>query len=98
MKPAGFENGQDIISSQYLKDPTDAQWKDDAGMKAWNEFLDKYYPEANRADASVMYGYDAQRKVKNIVIDNVTVGGRKLTAPEINVLDIGQFVEGVSFK
>ena len=51
MKPAGFENGQDIISSQYFKDPTDAQWKNDAGMKAWNEFLDKYYPEANRADS-----------------------------------------------
>ena len=28
----------------YLKDPTDAQWKNDAAMKAWNEFLDKYYP------------------------------------------------------
>ena len=23
IKPAGFENAQDIISSQYLKDPTD---------------------------------------------------------------------------
>src|SRR5438128_6766057 len=57
IKPAGFENSQDIISSSYLKDPTDAQWKNDAGMKAWNEFLDKYYPEANRADASVMYAY-----------------------------------------
>jgi branched-chain amino acid transport system substrate-binding protein len=29
IKPAGFENAQDIISSQYFKDPTDAQWKDD---------------------------------------------------------------------
>jgi branched-chain amino acid transport system substrate-binding protein len=57
MKPAGFENSQGIISSSYLKDPTDSQWKDDKAMKAWNEFLDKYYPEANRADASVMYGY-----------------------------------------
>jgi len=57
MKPAGFENAQGIISSNYLKDPTDAQWKNDAAMKAWNEFLDKYYPEANRADASVMYAY-----------------------------------------
>ena len=57
MKPAGFENAQDIISSNYLKDPTDPQWKNDKGMKAWNEFLDKYYPEANRADASVMYAY-----------------------------------------
>jgi len=57
MKPAGFENSQGIISSSYLKDPTDSQWKNDAAMKAWNEFLDKYFPEANRADASVMYGY-----------------------------------------
>src|SRR3981189_2205344 len=57
IKPAGFENAQDIISSAWLKDPTDAQWKDHAGRKGWNEFLDKYYPEANRADASVVYGY-----------------------------------------
>src|ERR1700738_747974 len=54
MKPAGFENSQGIISSAYLKDPTDPQWKDDPGMKAWNEFLDKYFPEANRTDASVI--------------------------------------------
>jgi branched-chain amino acid transport system substrate-binding protein len=26
-------------------------------MIGWNQFLDKYYPEANRADASVMYAY-----------------------------------------
>ena len=47
--PAGPENAQDIISSAYLKDPTDAQWKNDKGMKAWNEFLDKYYPEGQLA-------------------------------------------------
>jgi branched-chain amino acid transport system substrate-binding protein len=57
IKPAGFENAQDIISSAYLKDPTDPEWKNDAAVKAWNEFLDKYYPEANRADVTVMYGY-----------------------------------------
>jgi branched-chain amino acid transport system substrate-binding protein len=57
LKPAGFENAQGIISSQYFKDPSDPQWKNDPSMKAWNEFLDKYYPEANRADASVMYAY-----------------------------------------
>jgi branched-chain amino acid transport system substrate-binding protein len=57
IKPAGFDASQGIISSAYLKDPTDPQWKDDAGMKGWNAFLDKYYPDANRADLSVMYGY-----------------------------------------
>src|ERR1700723_2268595 len=40
--PAGPQNAQGIVSSAHLKDPTDPQWKTDAGMKAWNEFLDKY--------------------------------------------------------
>ncbi|MBR1125782.1 ABC transporter substrate-binding protein [Bradyrhizobium lablabi] len=67
MKPAGFENGQGIISSAYLKDPTDPQWKDDAAMKAWNEFLDKYYPEANRADGSVMYAYIVAQGLEHVL-------------------------------
>src|SRR5216117_405942 len=52
MKPAGFENAQGIISSNYLKDTSDPQWKDDAGMKAFDEFLAKYFPEGNRIDGS----------------------------------------------
>src|SRR3989440_7040552 len=67
IKPAGFEKAQDIISSQYLKDPTDAQWKDDAGMKAWNGFLDKYYPEATRADASVIFGYTVAQGLVHVL-------------------------------
>jgi branched-chain amino acid transport system substrate-binding protein len=67
MKPAGFENSQGIISSIYLKDPTDAQWKDDAAVKAWNVFLDKYYPEANRADASVMYAYIVAQGLEHVL-------------------------------
>jgi branched-chain amino acid transport system substrate-binding protein len=67
IKPAGFENAQDIISSQYLKDPTDKQWEKDAGMIAWNLFLDKYYPEANRADASVMYAYTVAQGLVHVL-------------------------------
>src|SRR5580692_11309825 len=32
IKPAGFNAAQNVISSAYLKDPTDPQWKDDARM------------------------------------------------------------------
>src|SRR5438105_1285565 len=67
VKPAGMENAQGIISSAYLKDPTDPQWKDDAGMKAWNEFLDKYFPEANRTDASVIYGYTVAQTLVHVL-------------------------------
>jgi branched-chain amino acid transport system substrate-binding protein len=55
MKPAGFDASQGIISSYYMKDPTDPQWKTDPTMKEWNSFLDKYYPDANRSDAAIIY-------------------------------------------
>ena len=75
IKPAGMENAQDIISSQYFMDPTDEQWKKDPAMIAWNQFLDKYYPEANRADASVMYGYIVSQGLVHVLKacgDNLT--------------------------
>ena len=36
-------------------------------IKAWNAFLDKYYPEANRADASVMYGYTVAQGLVHVL-------------------------------
>src|ERR1700754_2910894 len=98
MKPAGFENGQDIISSNYLKDPTDAQWKTDAGMKAWNEFLDKYYPEANRADASVMYAYTVAQGLVHVLKncgDNLTRENIMKQAASIKNLELGGLLPGI---
>ncbi|SDT54866.1 ABC-type branched-chain amino acid transport system, substrate-binding protein [Bradyrhizobium canariense] len=57
IKPAGFENSQDIISATFLKDVTDPQWANDPGMKRFFDFLTKYYPDANRTDWSVLNGY-----------------------------------------
>jgi len=57
MKPAGFENGQDIITVAYLKDPTDKQWDNADDMKAWREWMAKYNPSGNPGDAFNIYGY-----------------------------------------
>jgi len=67
IRPAGVDNSQGIISSAWLKDPTDPQWKDDADIKSWNAFLDKYYPEANRADANVIYGYAVAQTMVHVL-------------------------------
>jgi branched-chain amino acid transport system substrate-binding protein len=98
IKPAGFERSQSIISSAYLKDPTDAQWKNDAGMKAWNEFLDKYYPEANRADASVMYAYTVAQGLVHVLKacgDNLTRENIMKQAAGIKDLELGGLLPGV---
>src|SRR5580693_4810219 len=35
LRPAGLDNAKDIISTAYLKDPTDPMWQDDPGVKTW---------------------------------------------------------------
>jgi branched-chain amino acid transport system substrate-binding protein len=65
IKPAGFENAQGILSANYAKDSTDPQWDNDPGMKKFLAFLEKYFPEGNKLDSSVVYGYGvAQTMVK----------------------------------
>jgi branched-chain amino acid transport system substrate-binding protein len=98
IKPAGMENAQDIISSNYLKDPTDLQWKNDKGMIAWNEFLDKYYPEANRADASVMYAYTVAQGLVHVLKacgDDLTRENIMRQAASIRDLELGGLLPGV---
>jgi branched-chain amino acid transport system substrate-binding protein len=75
IKPAGFENSQGILSAAYAKDGADPQWDNDPGMKKFLAFLEKYYPDGNRLDASVVFGYGvAQTMVKVLEMcgDNLT--------------------------
>ena len=55
--PAGPEKAVGIISAAYLKDPTDTQWKDDAGMQTWRAFMAKYLPGADLTDSNYVYAY-----------------------------------------
>ena len=57
LKPAGLENAKGIISDNSFKDPTDPQWRNDAGYKQWVAFMDKYYPDGDKTDNQTVYGY-----------------------------------------
>ena len=57
LKAAGLEFAKDIISTAYLKDPTDPAWKDDPGVKTWRAFMDKYYPDGDQTNNNDVYGY-----------------------------------------
>ncbi len=75
IKPAGFENAQGILSAAYAKDGADSQWDNDPGMKKFYAFLEKNFPEGNKLDGSVVYGYGAAQtmvKVLEMCGDNLT--------------------------
>jgi len=55
--PAGPEKAIGMLSTQYLKDPTDPAWQDDAGMKQWRDFMAKYMPGGDVTDAAYVFAY-----------------------------------------
>jgi ABC-type branched-subunit amino acid transport system substrate-binding protein len=67
IKPAGFENSQGIISAAYLKDVSDPQWDNDAGMKQFLDFLAKDFPEGNKLDGSVVVGYGVSQTLVQVL-------------------------------
>src|ERR1017187_10913405 len=98
IKPAGFEASQNIISSAYLKDTSAPQWKDDAGMKAFDEFLTKYFPEGNRIDGSVMYGYTVALGLVHVLKacgDNLTRENIMKQAASIKWLELRGLLPGI---
>ena len=101
MKPAGLDASQGIISSAYVKDPTDPQWKNDPGMKRWNEFLDGYYKDANRADGAIVYAYAVAQTLEHVLKacgDNLTRENVMKQAAEMRDLELDGLLPGIKIN
>jgi ABC-type branched-subunit amino acid transport system substrate-binding protein len=75
IKPAGYENSQDIISAAYLKDVSDDQWKNDPGMKDFLAFMKKDFPDGNTLDGGTIVGYGVAQTLVHVLEkcgDNLT--------------------------
>jgi len=67
IKPAGYENSQDIISAAYLKDASDPQWNNDAGMKEFYAFMKKDFPEGDALDGGTVVGYGVAQTLVQVL-------------------------------
>lgn len=73
--PAGLDNATGVITTQYLKDPTDPQWANDKGFKDWLEWMKKYNASADLKDANYVYGYNVAQGLVQVLKqagDNLT--------------------------
>jgi branched-chain amino acid transport system substrate-binding protein len=60
-------------------DALNPQWKDDPGMKAFDEFLARDFPEGNPADSMVMTGFN----VPQILVQVLKQCGDSLTRANV---------------
>jgi branched-chain amino acid transport system substrate-binding protein len=101
LKPAGVENSVGILTTGYLKDQTDPQWKDDAGFKAFIAFMDKYYPEGDKTSSFTGYGYSvAQTLVQALKQcgDNLTRENVMKQAASLKDLKLDMLLPGITIN
>jgi len=101
LQPAGFENAQGLFSAAYAKDGADSQWDNDEGMKKFYAFLAKYAPDANKADASVVYGYGQAQTLVQVLKqagDTLTHENVMKQAASLRDLELDTLLPGVKIN
>ncbi|WGS22273.1 MULTISPECIES: ABC transporter substrate-binding protein [unclassified Bradyrhizobium] len=100
MKPAGYEASQGVLSTAYLKDPKDAEWKNDPAMTEWRAFMAKWYPEGDLDDAATVFGYGVAKGLEQVLRqcgDNLTRENVMKQAASLN-FEIGIYLPGTKIK
>jgi branched-chain amino acid transport system substrate-binding protein len=98
LKPAGFDNAKGVLSTAYLKDPTDPTWKDDPAYKEWSAFMDKYYPDGDKTSSFTVYGYLAAQTLVAVLKqsgDNLTRDNVMKQAASLKNLELGMLLPGM---
>jgi branched-chain amino acid transport system substrate-binding protein len=101
LKPAGFENSKGILSTAYLKDATDAQWKDDPGLKDFFAFMDKYFPDGDKTNLFTAYGYSVAQTMVQVLKqcgDNLTRENVMKQAASLKNLELGLLLPGIKIN
>ena len=75
MVPAGAENGIGIVTTGYLKDPTDPQWASSKEFQEWLAWMKKFHPQGDLKDNLNVYGYTVAQTLVQVLKqagDNLT--------------------------
>ena len=67
LRPGGLENAVGAISAAWMKDPSDPGLQNDPDVKAWNAWMDKYIPGADKRNNSFHFPYLKGWLLKNIL-------------------------------
>jgi branched-chain amino acid transport system substrate-binding protein len=98
LKPAGFENAKGIVTTAYLKDPTDPTWKSDPGFIQWSAFMDKYFSDGDRASSFTVYGYSAAQTLVQVLRqcgDDLSRQNVMRQAANLNALELPMLLPGI---
>jgi len=67
LKPAGLERAVGAITIANQKNPLDPQWRDDPGLKEYQEFMRRYAPSLDAEDSLNVSAYSMARLLADVL-------------------------------
>jgi branched-chain amino acid transport system substrate-binding protein len=101
LKPAGLENAKGLLSTNYIKDPTDPTWKDDPAIKEWAAFMDKYFPDGDKTSTFSVYGYATAQTMVQVLKqcgDELTRENIMKQAANLRNFKLGLLLPGITIN
>jgi branched-chain amino acid transport system substrate-binding protein len=101
LRPAGLENSKGLLSSNYIKDPTDPTWKDDPAIKEWAAFMDKYLPDGDKTSTFSVYGYATAQTMAQVLKqcgDELTRENVMKQAANLRNFKLGLLLPGITIN
>ncbi len=101
LKPAGLENSKGVLSTNYIKDPTDPTWKDDPAIREWAAFMDKYVPEGDKTSTFSVYGYATAQTLVQVLKqcgDDLTRENVMKQATNLRDFEVGLLLPGIKIN
>jgi branched-chain amino acid transport system substrate-binding protein len=101
LKPAGLDNSKGLLTAGYLKDATDPALKDDAGVREWSTFMDKYFPDGDKTSSNTVYGYLVAQTLVQVLKqcgDNLTRENAMKQAASLNGLELDMLLPGMKIS
>jgi branched-chain amino acid transport system substrate-binding protein len=99
LKPTGLQNANGILSSGFIKDPTDPSWNDDAGVKAWSFFMDQHFPDGDRNNSYTVLGYSVAQTFVQVLRqcgDDLTRENLMRQAANLKSVELGMLLPGIT--
>ena len=98
IKPAGFDRAVGVISSAYLKDPSDPAWANDQGIADYLRFMQERFASGNPSDLYCIYGYTlglVMMQVLRQAADDLSRENIMRQAENLKDLDVPTLLPGI---
>ena len=99
--PAGVDKSIGIVTTGFLKDPSNPAWKDDAAMREYFSWMRRFYPDGNPADLFNTYAYLAAQTMVHVLKrcgDDLTRENLMRQAASISHMEAPILLPGISLS